>query len=129
MQSAPASGTCPDILNSHSRLLMKDALHLHLNRFAPRNRAVTWSHGCAGGPGPSLTRVWYLQGTSPRSSFVLLLCLYLVPWGGTEAWFVFVLQRAFVFRLAPSTLVSPGKPVYVMQNQPENCLDSAVPAE
>lgn len=109
MQSATASGTCPNILNSHSHLLMKDALHLILNRFAPRNHAGAWSHGCAGGPGPNLTLFGFVKGTPPCSSFILLLCLHLMLRGGKETWFVLVLQRAFVFRLAPGTPTFPRK--------------------
>lgn len=109
MQSATASGTCPDILNSHSHLLTKDALLLLLNRFAPKTLAVAWSQ--------IVLRVWSQphpvlvhEGLSAHSSFILVLC------GGRETQFVLVLQRAFVFQLLPEPSLSPGKSVCMMQN-------------
>lgn len=94
---------------------MKDALLLLLNRFAPKTLAVAWSQ--------IVLRVWSQphpvlvhEGPSAHSSFILLLCLYLVLCGGRETQFVLVLQRAFVFQLLPEPSLSPGKSVCMMQN-------------
>lgn len=109
MQSAAASGTCPDILNSHSHLLMKDISPLISNRFGARNSAAAWSVAVRGDPVPTRPGWWYVKGMSPGSSFICLLCLCPVLRGGTGTPRVLVLQRAFVSRLAPATLAFPRK--------------------
>lgn len=125
MQSATASGTCPDILNSHSHLLMKDILHLILNRFSPRNHAVAWSHDCAGGPGPNSTQFWYMNWTSPCSYSASTWCCGVEQKQGLSWAYKGLLFSGWL--LAPS--LAPGKSVYMMQNQSGNCLDSVVPVE
>lgn len=87
---------------------MKDVVLLLLNRFAPKNLAVAWSHGCAEGPVPSWPNfgVWRAL-TTPELHPAALPLRGAVWWKRNTV--CPGLTKGFCFQAAPGTLIFPRK--------------------
>lgn len=87
---------------------MKDALLLLLNRFAPQNLTIGWSHGCAEG----LVPTWPNFGAG-RTLTTQQLHPAALPLPGAVWWkrntVCLGLTKSFCFQAAPSTFAFPRK--------------------